>query len=93
MTDTSRSGRRVHKAGAFDIRTFIALLMGIYGIALVLTGLFGTSDEQLAKADDFNINLWAGVGMILTAVVLQTWATLRPVIVPADPDDVEKRDS
>jgi hypothetical protein len=93
MTDTSRSRQRVRKAGAFDIRTFIALLMGIYGIALVLMGLFGTSDEQLAKADDFNINLWAGTGMVLTAVVLQAWATLRPVVVPVDPGDVEKRES
>ena len=32
------------RAGAFDIRTFIALLIGIYGLVLVLMGLFATSD-------------------------------------------------
>ena len=75
------------RAGAFDIRTFIALLIGIYGIVLVLMGLFGTSDEQLAKAGGFNVNLWAGLGMVVTAVILQAWAMLRPVVVPIDPDD------
>ena len=71
-----------HKAGAFDIRTFIALLIGLFGIVCVLTGLFGTSDEALARADDLNINLWAGIAMLVAAAVMQTWAMMRPVVVP-----------
>ncbi|MGH3586455.1 MAG: hypothetical protein ACRDQ0_09025 [Pseudonocardia sp.] len=72
-----------HKAGAFDIRTFIAMLIGIYGVVLVLMGLFGTSEEDLAKADDFNVNLWAGLGMVVVAALFQAWAMWRPVVVPA----------
>lgn len=81
MSDTRDD--RPHRAGAFDIRTFIAMLIGIYGVVLVLMGLFGTDDAELARADDLNINLWAGIGMIIVAAVFQTWATLRPIVVPA----------
>jgi hypothetical protein len=81
----------VHRAGAFDVRTFIALLIGIYGIVLVLMGLFATSDQDLAKADGFNVNLWAGIGLIVVAVAFQTWAMLRPVIVPGNLDARERQ--
>ena len=93
MTETPRGRQRLKKAGAFDIRTFIALLMGIYGVVLVLMGLFGTTDEELAKAEGFNVNLWAGAGMVLTAIALQVWATLRPVVVAVDPEDEAGRQS
>jgi hypothetical protein len=82
--DTAKGGTR--KAGAFDIRVFIGSLIGIYGVVLVLMGLFGTTDSQLAKSDDLNINLWAGLGMVVVAAFFFVWARLRPVIVPADPD-------
>ena len=39
--DTTDSTEAKHTAGAFDIRTFIAALMGIYGVILVLAGIFG----------------------------------------------------
>jgi hypothetical protein len=87
MADRQTS-EEVHRAGAFDVRTFIALLLGIYGVVLVLMGLFGTSEGDLAKADDLNVNLWAGLGMVVVAASLQGWAMLRPVIVPDDPDAV-----
>lgn len=74
------------KAGAFDIRVFIGSLIGIYGVVLVLVGLFGTSDRQLAKSGDLNINLWAGLGMVAVGAAFFAWAKLRPVIVPVDPD-------
>ena len=70
------------RAGAFDIRTFIAMLIGIYGLVLVAMGLFSTSDEELARADDLNINLWAGIAMVVVAAAMQTWAMMRPVVMP-----------
>jgi hypothetical protein len=70
------------RAGAFDIRTFIALLIGIYGVVLVVTGLIGTSEDDLDRAGGLNINLWAGFGMVVVAVLFQAWAKLRPVRVP-----------
>jgi len=84
--DGAAGQKKVRKAGAFDIRVFIGSLIGIYGLVLVLVGLFGTSDSQLAKSDDLNINLWAGLGMVLVAAGFFVWARLRPVIVPVDPD-------
>jgi hypothetical protein len=81
---TERQGERVHRAGAFDIRTFIAMLIGLYGVVLVLTGLLGTSDADLARAGGLNINLWAGLGMVVVAAAFLVWARMRPVVVPAD---------
>jgi drug/metabolite transporter (DMT)-like permease len=75
------------KAGAFDIRNFIAALIGIYGVVLVVYGVIGSSDAQLEKTDGMNINLWAGLGMVLVAALFVTWARLRPVVVVAHPDD------
>jgi hypothetical protein len=80
-TDSSR------RAGAFDIRNFIALLIGIYGIILLIAGLIGPSDAQLAKSDGLNINLVAGIGMILLSAFFLTWARLRPVVVPEEPEE------
>ncbi|GAA1930148.1 hypothetical protein GCM10009737_35120 [Nocardioides lentus] len=85
--DTRTTGRtRKRKAGAFDVRTFIAALIGLYGVILLLTGLFGTSEADLAKADGLNVNLWTGLGMLVFAAAFQAWAVLRPVRVPV-PDD------
>ncbi len=83
--DESGGGKRT--AGAFDIRVFIGLLVGIYGIVLVLMGLFGTSDRDLNRAGGINVNLWAGIGMVIVSGVLLTWARLRPLVVAAEPDE------
>ena len=70
-----------HRAGAFDIRNFIALLIGIYGIVLVIAGIIGPSAAEMKKTDDVNINLWAGIGMVVVSAAFLLWARLRPVIV------------
>jgi len=80
---------RAHKAGAFDIRNFIAGLIGIYGVVLVIYGIIGSSATQLKKSDNVNINLWAGIGMLLLAAFFIIWARLRPVVVPDHPDEEE----
>ena len=46
-----------HTAGAFDIRTFIAALMGIYGVILVLAGIFGADTTTIGTKTAGNINL------------------------------------
>ena len=74
------------KAGVFDIRFVIGGLLGIYGVILILLGLFNATDEELARGDGLNINLWGGVGMLVVAIGFGVWARLRPVVVP---DDVE----
>src|SRR3954463_4429105 len=96
MSTTSGAGRSPktpdgetpHRAGAFDIRVFIASLIGIYGIVLVLVGLFGTSQTDIQKkADGLNINLLAGIGMVVVAALFLLWARLRPVVVPPHHED------
>ncbi len=91
MSQSSTSGRR--QAGAFDVRNFIAMLIGIYGVVLVLMGLFATSADDLERAGGLNINLWAGAGMAVVAAAFATWARLRPVVVPAETEtETEKED-
>jgi drug/metabolite transporter (DMT)-like permease len=69
-----------HTAGALDIRNIIGGLLGVYGVILVLMGIFG--DKELEKTGDINANLWAGVALVVVAAVFLTWARLRPIVVP-----------
>ena len=84
-TDTSGAP---HKAGAFDIRNIIGALMGVYGVILVLAGIFG--DKALEKTGGVNANLWTGLALLAVAAVFIGWARLRPIVVPESfdrPDD------
>lgn len=81
-TDPSRTetpGPRT--AGAFDVRNIIAALIGFYGLVLTVLGIVDRSAEDLAKTDGVNANLWAGLGMLVVALVFVTWSRLRPVVV------------
>jgi hypothetical protein len=72
-----------HTAGLFDMRIIIAGLIGLYGLIVLVTGFF-TSDKQLDKADGLNINVAAGIGMIVVSVLFAVWARWRPIVVPVD---------
>ncbi|NUR94476.1 MAG: hypothetical protein HOV67_04360 [Kribbellaceae bacterium] len=71
------------KAGAFDIRIVIALLVGIYGVVLTILGITGSKAEA-EKAAGININLWGGIGMLVFAALFVLWARLRPIAVQDD---------
>ena len=77
MTDEST---RPHKAGAFDIVQPDVTKVGGF-----------TSDADKAKAAGVNINLWAGIGMLVFTVLFVLWARLRPIIVP--PEATETTDT
>ncbi|WP_116047928.1 hypothetical protein [Amycolatopsis palatopharyngis] len=77
------------RAGAFDIRVVIALLIGVYGIVITVMGIGFTTDAELAKAAGLNINLWAGLGMLAFAASFVAWAKIRPLRVPTEEDDQE----
>lgn len=65
-------------ANRFDIRRIIAGVFGLYGIVLVLLGLLGSHHTKV-KASGININLWTGLGMLVVAALMVTWALTRPV--------------
>ena len=78
---TENQGQR--RVGLFDIRIIIGALLGLYGVILVITGLF-SSYAQAEKAAGLNINVIAGAGMIVIAVCFAVWARVRPIVVPKD---------
>lgn len=71
-----RNTRR-RTAGAFDIRNVIGALLGIYGVVLLLMGIFG--DEESDKTGGVNANLWAGLALLVVGLVFLAWGRLRPV--------------
>lgn len=78
------AGTKAHRAGAFDIRNVIAILMGIYGVVLVVCSFVldpgMNPDESMQKsAGD---NLWTGIAMLVVALIFGLWARLRPIVVP-----------
>ena len=79
---------RKHTAGAYDVRTVIAGLIGLYGTVLTIMGLVGDNADDKAKTGDWNANLWSGIVMIVVAVAFALWLKLRPVVV--DPVALEK---
>ena len=81
-TDTPAKASGGHTAGAFDIRNIIGALLGIYGVLLVIAGLFMDTEE--AKTGGVNANLWTGLALAVASAVFLTWARLKPIIVPPD---------
>jgi hypothetical protein len=79
---------RKHTAGAYDVRTVIAGLIGLYGVVLTIMGLVSNNADDKAKTGDWNANLWSGIVMIIVAVAFALWLVLRPVVV--DPVALEK---
>jgi hypothetical protein len=73
-------------ANKFDIRRIIGGVFLVYGILLLVMGIVG-SHHTKTKAAGINIDLWTGIGMIIFAAFMITWALTRPV----QPDPPEKR--
>ena len=72
-------------AKLFDIRLLIGGLFTVYGVMLTIAGFF-TSDADLKKASNININLWLGLGMLVLGLLFLLWHRLRPLrIEPHDP--------
>ena len=62
----------------FDIRNVIGSLLAIYGIILLLMGLFG--DPEVDKTGGPNANLWAGIVLLVIGGAFIAWGLLRPVV-------------
>jgi drug/metabolite transporter (DMT)-like permease len=71
----------------FDLRRIIGGLFAVYGVVLTLLGIFGTHVEK-TKAAGININLWTGLGMIVFAAFMLTWAFTRPLSSQVAPEEL-----
>ncbi len=72
------AGRARRAANLFDLRRIIGGLFAIYGLILFVLGL-GASDAEIEKAAGWNLNLWVGVAMLVTAALFLAWAFARPL--------------
>jgi hypothetical protein len=76
MSETTTSKSRA--ANLFDLRRIIGGVFLVYGLLLTILGLFA-SDADKEKAAGLNINLYAGLGMLVFGILMFTWALTRPL--------------
>jgi hypothetical protein len=79
--------RQAELANRFDIRRLIGAVFVVYGLILTALGVFGSSHVK-NKAAGLNIDLWAGIGMLVFAALMIAWALLRPV--EPEPDRIRR---
>ncbi|APY87856.1 hypothetical protein DCW30_08900 [Streptomyces alfalfae] len=75
-------------ARLFDIRRIIGGLFVVYGIIVTIAGVTA-SDADLAKAEDININLWTGLGMLALGLFFLGWLWLRPTVAAPAPESAD----
>lgn len=90
MSQTAGTGRHSHgdqprTAGVFDIRVIIGSLLGIFGLILLAMGLFSGAQARDERANDVNLNLWTGLGLLVASAIFVLWARLRPIVIEEPP--------
>jgi hypothetical protein len=76
---TQPSGRRASQAAnLFDLRRIIGGVFTIWGVLLIILGATD-SEAEANKAAGININLWAGIGMLVFGLIFVAWALTRPL--------------
>jgi hypothetical protein len=91
MSESSRSASGKKTAGAFDVRTIIGALLSIYGVILLLMGIFGDTAEE--RTGGVNANLWAGLALLVVGVGFLVWVRVRPIVVPVTDDQGEPKEA
>ena len=88
---TTRTGQAIDAAepesaasNLFDLRILIDGLFVLYGIILIIAGIFANSAE-LHKASGININLWMGIGMFILGAIFLLWWRAAPLRVQPAP--------
>jgi len=71
-------GRAMRAANLFDLRRIIGGVFVAWGVLLTVLGLT-ESDAEIQKAAGININLWAGLAMLVFGALMLLWAFLRPL--------------
>ena len=77
MSSTPKSTGK-QTAGAFDIRNIIGIVIGIYGVILLVMGLFFSSQAQLNKSGGLHANVIAWVLMVVVSAIFFTWSVSEP---------------
>jgi hypothetical protein len=75
---TEKAAAAARAANLFDLRRIIGGVFLIWGVVLLILGVT-ESDAEVAKAADVNINLWAGLGMLVLSGLFLVWAFTRPL--------------
>jgi hypothetical protein len=70
--------RAAQAANLFDLRRIIGGVFLFWGVLLVILGVT-ESDAEIAKAAGVNINLIAGLGMLVISALFLVWAFTRPL--------------
>ena len=78
--------RAARAANLFDLRRLIGALFVIYGVILTVLGL-GESDASIEKSADININLYAGLVMLVFGLLFIAWALWRPLSQELDSEE------
>lgn len=89
MSNKTGAERPNLMASLFDLRSVIGLLFTVYGLALTVLGIIGTSPEDLAMAGGIALNLWTGLVMLAVGLGFFAWVWLRPPVPPV-PHEVEE---
>jgi hypothetical protein len=76
--DTDTPAQRPARARAFDLRTVLGGLFLAYGLVVLAMGLTA-NEADLAKASGVNINLWAGLAMLVLGGLFLLWRRLAPL--------------
>src|SRR3954453_15511594 len=76
MSETT--SREERAANLFDLRRIIGGVFLVWGVLLTILGLT-ESDAEIQKADNVNINLYAGLGMLVVGIIFLLWAFTRPL--------------
>jgi hypothetical protein len=72
------STRVERAANLFDLRRIIGGVFVAWGILLTILGLTD-SEVEANKAAGININLYAGLGMLVFGIIFLVWAFTRPL--------------
>src|SRR6201991_438744 len=78
MSQSTTTTRVERAANLFDLRRIIGGVMTVWGVLLIILGATD-STEEANKAAGININLYAGIGMLIVGIVFLVWAFTRPL--------------
>jgi hypothetical protein len=78
MSTEPTTSREARAANLFDLRRIIGGLFTVWGVLLIILGATD-SQAEIDKAAGININLFAGIGMLIFGVGMLLWAFTRPL--------------